>query len=168
MALFGTIATVRAQAPHNAVFDVAWRYVDELLDPQSAVHRRISALSRGEAQKHELSAGVFAIEQVYDTKLRSDVFFESHRSYIDIQVVVAGYERMDVMDLVRATERQPYQPERDFIMYADAADASHLRVSAGEAAIFYPSDVHMPSLRVDGTPVLVRKSVLKLPVGGGR
>jgi YhcH/YjgK/YiaL family protein len=54
---------------------------------------------------------------------------------------------------------------RDLATYLDAADASQLRLRAGEAAVFFPVDVHMPSLRVGAEPALVRKSVVKVPVG---
>lgn len=164
MALFGSVETVRAQSPSNPAFAVAWAYVEELLRPNSAIAQRVAALGNGESKKHELGAGAFTIEQVYDTKPRSDGFFESHRKYIDIQVVVSGVEIMEVADLGRATVRQPYLEERDLIAYNDISTASALRVSAGEAAVFFPVDVHMPSLRAGATSTLVRKAVVKLPV----
>lgn len=166
MALFGSVPTVRAQAPQTPAFATAWTYIEELLRPGSAVHQRLGALGVGTSQRHDLANGVFAIEQVYDTKPRADGFFESHRKYIDIQVVVTGEEVMEVMDAGGATMRDPYNDERDFIVWKDAPNASVLRVSGGEATIFFPADVHMPSLRTGAQPVVVRKSVLKVPVGG--
>jgi biofilm protein TabA len=72
---------------------------------------------------------------------------------------------MEVVDDSRITVRQAYDAERDLITYLDINDASHLRVRAGEATIFFPVDVHMPSLRAGAAPVLVRKTVVKVPVG---
>lgn len=164
MALFGSIATVRMQTRPDAVFAVAWAYVDALTTVGSAVNHRVASLRPGESQKHELAGGVFVIEQAYETKPRAEGFFESHRKYVDVQVVVDGDERMEVADLARATVRQPYQEERDLIVYEDVADASALRLHAGEVAVFHPADVHMPSLRAGAGPVVVRKAVLKLPV----
>ena len=166
MAIIGSVATVREQAPRTPAFAAAWSYIKELLRSGSAVHARLGALARGESQKHDLANGVFVIEQAYDTKPRAEGFFESHRKYIDIQVIVAGCETMEVVDVARATVRQPYYEERDLIVYEDAADASAMRLTAGEAAIFFPADVHMPSLRLGAEAALVRKSVLKVPVNG--
>ncbi len=166
MALFGSVETVRAQAPRTPAFATAWKYVEELLKPGSAVAQRITALKRGDSEKHELGDGVIAIEQAYDTKPRGEGFFESHRKYIDIQVLVAGEEALEVADVVRASVREPYAEPRDLIVYTDIANASALRLRAGEVGVFFPTDVHMPSLRSGETPVFVRKSVLKLPVGG--
>ncbi len=164
MAIIGSVETVRGQTPRTPAFAVAWTYIEQLLRPGSALNARIGALAAGDSQKHDLGAGVFAIEQAYQTKPRAEGFFESHRKYLDIQVVVAGRETMELADLSRAKVRQPYQEERDLITYEDVVDASLLRVVAGEAAVFYPPDVHMPSLRLGDAAVLVRKSVLKVPV----
>lgn len=164
MALWGTISSVRAQAPQTPVFGIAFSYIEELMRTGSTAHARIRAIARGEAQKIELGEGAFAIEQVYETKLRPEGFFESHRKYIDVQVIVEGEELMEVIDASGITVNQPYQEERDLITYRDTANASHLRVGAGHATVFFPVDVHMPTLRLGSAAVLVRKTVVKVPV----
>jgi biofilm protein TabA len=164
MALFGSLATVRAQAPQTSGFMTAFAYIEQLLRPDSPEHARLRGIAAGASQKVELGGGVFAVEQVYPTKPRPEGFFESHRKYIDVQVVVEGDELMEVIDASRITVRQPYDAERDLITYLDVSDASQVRVGAGQATIFFPVDVHMPSLRVSAAPALVRKTVVKVPV----
>ncbi len=164
MALFGSLAALRAQAPQTPRFNAAFGYVEDLLRADSAAARRIRGIGRGESQRVELSDGVFAIEQVYETKPRAEGFFESHRKYIDVQVLIEGDELMEVVDAARIAVRDAYQPERDLVTYGDVPDASRLRLRAGEATIFFPVDVHMPSLRAGDAPVLVRKTVVKVPV----
>ena len=164
MALYGSLVTVRAQAPQTAGFAAAFAYVEELLREGSTVAARIRAIAAGDSARVELGDGVFAMEQAYETKLRADGFFESHRKYIDVQTVVVGEELMEVGDVARMEVRQPYNAERDLIIYGDNSEASLLRVYPGQAAIFFPSDVHMPQLRIRSAPVLVRKSVVKIPV----
>lgn len=165
MALFGTVATVRTQAPRSPAFETAWAYVAELLRAGSPFHARLSAMAAGESKKHELANGVLAIEQAYTTKARSDGFFESHRKYIDIQLIVAGEEVLEVVDVSRAKVKEAYDAERDLIVYHDTTAASALRLPAGHAAIFFPEDVHMPCMQVEGRSSAVWKSVLKIPVG---
>lgn len=164
MALYGSLASVRVQAPRNGGFSTAFAYVDELLRPGSEAQKRLRALPAGDSQKTDLSNGAFVIEQALETRLRADGFFESHRKYIDVQVVLDGEELMEVADVARMTVRQPYNGERDLIVYEDSTDASLLRVFPGQVAIFFPADVHMPTLRIRATPVLVRKTVVKVPV----
>ena len=164
MALFGSLATVRAQAPSSAGFAAAFNYVEELLKAGSAVHKRARAVPSGEAEKVDLGGGIFVMEQAYETRLRADAFFESHRKFIDVQVVTEGEELMEVADIARMTARQPYNADRDLIVYEDSTDSSLLRVFPGQVAIFFPTDVHMPTLRIRTNGVQVRKSVVKVPV----
>lgn len=164
MALHGSLATLRAQAPQTAGFATAFAYVEDMLREGSAAAQRIRQIAAGDAAKVDLGGGVFAMEQAYESKVRADAFFESHRKYIDVQAVVVGEELMEVVDISRINVRQPYNPDRDLIIYDDHGDASHLRMFPGLAAIFFPNDVHMPSLRIRSAPVLVRKTVVKVPV----
>jgi biofilm protein TabA len=164
MALYGSLATLRAQAAQTPRFATAFAYIEELLRAESPARTRIRGIASGESMKVELADGAFAIEQVYETKLRADGFFESHQKYIDVQAIVEGEELMEVIDIARIRQRQPYNPERDLIVYEDTSEASHLRLYPGQAAIFHPVDVHMPTLRIRTSPVLVRKTVVKIPV----
>ncbi len=165
MALFGSLGALRAQAPQIPRFAAAFTYVEDLLKENSAARARLRAIDRGGSQRIELGEGVFAIEQVYDSKTRAEGFFESHRKYIDLQVVVEGDEIMEVVDAARIAGKDAYNPERDLQLYGDVADASRLRVTQGLATIFFPVDVHMPGLQPDGRAQLVRKTVVKIPVG---
>lgn len=167
MALFGPLNVLRSQAPGTKGFAVALAYALEAVRRGSVEHDRILSLVVGSSEKIELGDGVFAIEQVYQAKPRPEGFFESHRKYIDVQVIVEGIEAMEVEDTSRLSIDQPYLEERDLIKYADTAAASLLLVRPGDAAIFFPADGHMPGLRVaTESTVLVRKTVVKVPVGG--
>lgn len=163
MAQFATFATLRAQqaAPQ---FAAAYAYVEEVLRPGSPAHTRIMGLGVGTSERVELSGGAFAMEQVYLAKARPDGFFESHRKYIDVQVILSGEEAMEVEDIARLTPTMEYNADRDLAKYADTARASRLIMRAGDAALFFPADGHMPSLRLGETSQLVRKTVVKVPV----
>ena len=165
MAIFGPFPTVRAQLAHEPRFAAAMAYVAEMLQPGSAAHRRLGQVETGASARIELAGGAFAIEQVYHTKSRSDGFFESHRVYIDVQVVVEGAEVMEVEDISRLTVSDPYLAERDLLKYAKPASASVLRAGPGDVAVFFPADGHMPTLHLDGQVRLVRKTVVKVPAG---
>lgn len=162
MAQFGPFATLRPQLAADPRFAAAFAYAADLLDPRSDACARLGALAEGETHRLELSAGAFALEQVYRTKPRPEGFFESHRKYIDVQLIVAGEEIMEVEDITRLAVSAPYLAERDLIKYGDAAVASRLIMRAGDAAVFFPEDGHMPSLQWRGA-ALVRKSVVKVP-----
>lgn len=164
MAQFGPFAVVRAQQPAPQ-FAAAFAYVEEALRPGSEINQRILATAVGASQKLDLGGGAFVIEQVYQAKARPDGFFESHRKFIDVQVIVAGEEAMEVDDISRLTVTMEFNAERDLIKYAEATHASRLVMRAGDAALFFPADGHMPSLQLtNGKAQVVHKAVVKVPV----
>lgn len=163
MAIFGSFHEVRARLADDILFSGAFEYVAELLDPGSVANKRIGLMSAGATGRIELADGAFAIEQVYQPKARPEGFFESHRKYIDVQVIVEGEELMEVEEISRLGVTDAYDPERDLIKYGDTTMASLLRMRAGDVAIFHPSDGHMPALHWRGSG-LVRKTVVKVPV----
>lgn len=165
MALLGSLATIRAQTARMGLFGPAFAYLDDVFRAGSPASSRLHSVAVGETKRVDLEGGAFALEQAYMSKARSEGFFESHRKYIDVQVVVEGNEIMEVAEISRLTVRQPYDAERDLIKYADCLDASVLRFRAGEAAVFFPVDGHFPSLRAGAAGTLVRKTVVKVPVG---
>ncbi len=162
MAVFGSLSTVRAQLASDPRFNAAFDYVAQALDASSPVHRRIGAVAVGVTDKIPLSGGAFALEQAYLSKPRAEVFLESHRKYIDVQVVVAGEEIQEVVDIGRLALDVPYDAERDLIKYRDYTDTSALSARGGLVAIYFPVDGHQS--RAAAAPVLVRKAVVKVPV----
>jgi biofilm protein TabA len=163
MAIFGAFLTVRAQLAQDPRFHAAFAYLGEVFGPDAKVRDRISWVTMGATERHELSGGSFALEQAYRPKERPKGFFESHVEYIDIQVIIEGEELMEVEDISRLVVAEPYNPDRDFIKYADTKTASVLKMRVGDVAVFFPEDGHMPSLLWrDGG--LVRKTVVKVPV----
>lgn len=164
MAVFAPFAQLREQVRLDSRFAAALEYAAAAIDPRSPLHQRIVALQAGSpTAKIELAGGAFAMEQAYLTRPRVDCFFESHRKYIDLQLIVAGEEIIEVADVSRLQVTAPFAEERDLVMYADTNRASPLRLRAGDAAVFFPEDGHMPCLQERG-PVAVWKTVVKVPV----
>lgn len=164
MAIFGPASTVNSQLASDGRFAAALAYAAEATRKGSETHRRIGRVAVGVTERIELAGGAFALEQAYVPKARSEGFFESHRKYIDVQVIVEGEELMEVEDVSRLAISEDFTPERDLIKYADTPVASVLRMRTGDVAVFCPADGHMPSLHWRGTG-LVRKTVVKVPVG---
>lgn len=165
MAVFGTLPVVRSQLARSAAFDLAFAYVAKALTPGSAEFSRIGAVPEGKTERVELGLGVFALEQAYAAKAPETGKWEAHEKYIDVQVIVSGHEAMRLIDVSELTLTEDYRAERDLMFFAAKDGGSTLRAGAGAVAIFYPADGHMPSL-ADGASVLVRKTVVKVPVSG--
>lgn len=164
MAIIGSITTAKSQSHPASVFAPCFAYLEDLFRPESSAAKRLRGIAIGETQRIELAAGAFALEQVYRSKNRNEGFFESHRKYIDVQVIFEGVEEMELADLGRCTGKHPYDPQRDLLVYNDIP-GSRLLLSAGDAAVFFPTDVHMPGLCGALGSAVVRKTVVKIPMG---
>lgn len=117
------------------------------------------------AGKYELDGKeLYAMVQEYNTKLYADAKFEGHRNYIDIQFMVSGAEIMKWADIAKMTENVPYNPEKDCQFYAPNEEAAAAAVGAGEYAIFFPHDIHMPCVSLNETPAAAKKIVVKVKV----
>ena len=102
---------------------------------------------------------VFAILNTYKTKAEKSARAESHRKYIDIQCVLTGMERIGYLPLVGVKAATPYDQKKDFLLYDQRC--SFIRMQPGMFAVFFPGDIHMPSISVHGAS-MVRKVVLKV------
>jgi YhcH/YjgK/YiaL family protein len=106
---------------------------------------------------------VFALPQSYPTRPLEQCRFESHRLYIDIQFVVSGAEGMGWAPVGALDVSEVHDPARDVAFYSLPARYATVPVHAGEFALFFPVDGHMPGLALPGIPG-VRKVVMKIRV----
>jgi YhcH/YjgK/YiaL family protein len=106
---------------------------------------------------------VFAIVQTYDAKPQAEGRWEAHRAHADIQYVARGAERMGVASMRGLTVATPYDSEKDVEFYAGGTEiGKFFDVTAGEFALFFPHDVHMPSLSIAKPQAAVKKVVIKV------
>ena len=113
------------------------------------------------AGKHEIDG-----DRVYATvskdlgRKKEDAFLETHKKYIDIQLVLAGTD--DVGWKPKSSCKQPsgeYDQKTDVQFFADEPDA-WLSTESGSFAIFFPEDAHMPLISSE----LLHKVVVKVAV----
>lgn len=107
---------------------------------------------------------IYAMVQEYETKQPSEARLEAHRKYLDIQYIDKGRERMDLTLLAKATVSEPYDEARDVAFFADAPIPVSAVLTDGEFGIFYPCDVHKPSLSAEDGRTRVRKILVKIEV----
>lgn len=115
--------------------------------------------------KVDLDSGAFAIEQSYHLKDLSKAFYETHRNYVDLQLVVQGEELFSIAAASDCVIKDPYNAEKDLITYHPPKHTSQLHLSAGMLAVFFPYDVHSGGLGAESLGIKpVYKSVVKVPV----
>lgn len=130
---------------------------------------------------------LYALCRSYATRPAAQCRWEAHRRYGDVQIVVAGAERIGWSPLSNMVTMTPYDAERDVEFFeltsADSGGGSHDRASVapeqglrarmpqwltmtpGLAAVFFPHDAHQPEIIALKEPSPVHKVVIKFAVG---
>lgn len=105
---------------------------------------------------------LYAIVQRYDSKPIEKCRFETHKKYIDIQMMVSGTEIMEGADPESLTVSEPYKPDVEFYANPKAGSSCSFICSKGDALIFFPEDAHRPCIAKDGKSEAIHKIVLKV------
>lgn len=111
--------------------------------------------------KTPLPGGMVASTSRGRGRSREEGIWEAHKAFIDVQYVAEGIETMLWAPLA-SSRIGTYNPDKDFLPL-EAAPSARLEVSAGQFAIFFPGDAHMPGL-ASGQPGNNFKVVVKVPV----
>jgi len=115
--------------------------------------------------RYELDGeNLFAMVQEYQTLAADKSRMEGHRRYIDIQYLIRGNEKIEVIPLSKGTPTVPYSEERDVGFFEDAESPVSLPIGAGEYAILWPEDLHKPGMMQGNAPTLVKKVVVKIRI----
>ena len=111
-------------------------------------------------QRVELNGDlVYCTRFTYETIPQEESFFEAHRRYLDIHIMVEGEERVD-MNRPEDLKLTDAQEGNDF--YAYQGESWHSTVlKPGEFLVVFPGDAHRIKVQVDG-PKTVSKAVFKV------
>ena len=111
--------------------------------------------------RYELSENVVVNRQQYYGKV--DAFAESHKDYIDLQIVLSGREKMGYADISNLSVRvmEDYNPEIDLTKFI-VSDEAVYEMSEESFALIFPEDIHRPGMKVNEE--LIEKVVLKIKV----
>ena len=102
---------------------------------------------------------VYCTRFTYETIPQEESFFEAHRRYLDIHIMVEGEERVD-MNRPEDLKLPDAQEGNDF--YASQGESWHSTVlKPGEFLVVFPGDAHRIKVQVDG-PKTVSKAVFKV------
>jgi biofilm protein TabA len=120
-----------------------------------------SAVEKMPDGRHDVDGDrIFLLLSTSASQPEAEKRFESHRTYLDIQVVLKGSELHFWAPAAELVPDGGYSDEKDIIFYEGSAPTSVLMVP-GRFALYLPSDGHKPGCRF-GESRQVRKAVLKV------
>ena len=113
--------------------------------------------------RYELDDEVYVNILNDDTKIDGAAKAESHRRYIDLQLMIDGAEIMGI-PVEMPEVAVAYREEKDCMFYAPVSPemCHRLRMENGSFVIFFAGELHAPMLSVNGKVETVRKAVLKI------
>lgn len=108
---------------------------------------------------------VYMMIQHYKTQPETAKKWESHKKFIDLQIVISGEEYMCYNQIDLLTISDPYKEEEDYMLYQnDLEEFSFIKVMKDHFCIFFPTDGHKPGIHIKHEQT-VKKAVIKIAVG---
>lgn len=92
------------------------------------------------------SDDLFAAVSRYDTEPREQRKFESHRKYIDLQIVLDGNEEMDWAPIDSLNMTDNGFERGDDIAFYEGAELSTVILGGDQCAVLFPEDGHKPNI----------------------
>ncbi len=110
--------------------------------------------------KYEIEGDrIYAMVNIYFTRLKEEGRWEAHYRYIDIQYVVTNKEQIGYAHFNKMQSCEDYDQKKDILFFN--GNGSYFIIQPGTFVIFYPQDVHMPGIAID-KPENIKKIVLKV------
>lgn len=106
---------------------------------------------------------VYVMVSDYNSKEKSETSYEVHKKYVDIQYVAVGEELMGKATLGQVGEfTRPFNESGD-IGYFAYEDGDYFLANPGTFFIFFPDEVHRPSIKVNES-IPIKRIVVKILV----
>lgn len=117
-------------------------------------------LKDADCGRYEIDGDVLYVNVIsYDTSKAEERFWEAHKKYLDIHLMLQGVEQID-LNFLQSMVLKEYVPEKDFLPM-DGESNSSVLLAEGDFLICYPTDAHRPGVAVS-EPQQVKKAVFKI------
>ena len=115
----------------------------------------------GEERVDIVPGSVWCTKFTYETVADEDSFFEAHEKFLDIHMMLAGSERVEIADPADLQSLRS-EPENDFYAY-EGPGRHHLVLAPGDFLVVWPGDAHKIKMFVNEKAV-VTKAVFKVRI----
>ncbi len=119
-------------------------------------------LASYEKGTHEINGGRLFVNVVeYTTTAAENRFWEAHKDYLDVHVMLKGQEQIDV-NFIQNMELKEYVKKDDFLPMEGEKNASVV-LREGDFLVCYPSDGHRTAVQVE-EPETIKKGIFKVVI----
>ena len=111
---------------------------------------------------HKINGDEFFVNIVeYDTTTVENRFWEAHKEYLDLHLMLLGEERI-ALNFLKNMDLGDYDEQKDF-QTAEGERTVSVDLKAGDFLVCYPNDVHMTALQIDD-PIYTKKAIFKIKI----
>lgn len=146
--IYGILSDIGAYKGRSANLDTAIEYIKSC-DLRSLID------GRNEIDGDNVYLNCFG----YKTMKEDECFFEAHRRYLDVHIVLTGNELIGVSDTA-SLEKTDENDETDYVGYKGKVKC-YYKMNTSKFLIAYPEDAHMVKL-MDREQSYVKKAVIKV------
>lgn len=115
-----------------------------------------------EAGIHKINDDEFFVNIVeYDTTTAENRFWEAHKEYLDLHLMLLGEERI-ALNFLKDMDLGDYDEQKDF-QAAEGEITSSVDLKVGDFLVCYPNDVHMTALQIDDS-IYIKKAIFKIKI----
>ncbi|BFL44788.1 YhcH/YjgK/YiaL family protein [Lactonifactor longoviformis] len=97
----------------------------------------------------------------YETTARENRFWEAHRNYLDLHLMLRGKEQID-LNFIDNMEQKEFVEKDDFLPL-EGPENAHVVLTDKDFLICYPKDGHRTAIAA-GDPVVIKKAIFKIKI----
>ena len=117
-------------------------------------------LAQYEPGAHEIDGKRLFVNIVrYTTTTAENRFWEAHRDYLDLHLMLQGTEQID-LNFIANMKQKEYEPANDFLPLEGGRNSSVI-LREGDFLICYPNDAHRTAVQA-GEPETIKKAIFKI------
>lgn len=158
MAVFGQFDAVREQLVRLGISSSVLDYIKKLLNKRFVQMLVSHPLPFRDEIEYNSSYALLSRVRLAERLLKT---YESHRTYIDIHIVLEGEECIEIADTSLLKPLGAYDPQNDFIPYGNDVRGECIHLLPGMVTVFFPQDAHMPGIAPEAVK---RGEILKVVV----
>ena len=144
--------------------------IDTYCDPDDAISIAVDFVNNFDTSqpdgRYEVRGDkIFALVQTVATADASEKKFEAHDNHVDVQMVLEGQERHDVvlLDIENLEIEKDYSVEDDVMFFETPEQFSSIIMKPGMFVVYGPDDGHRPGCSIDSSQT-IRKVCVKIKI----
>lgn len=98
----------------------------------------------------------------YETTAPENRFWEAHRQYLDLHLMLDGTEQIDLNFIDNMVQKEFV--EKDDFLPCEGEPNSHVVLTEGDFLICYPRDGHRTAVAAGGKSRMIKKAIFKIQI----